>query len=181
MKVFSMNMIDGLLSRKSVRTYTGEAIGETDLQTILKAGMASPIGMKQYDTVHITVISNTDLLAEIETESGKLMGRPEMKCFHGAPMYILVSAKVNPMMPTVAYSNASMVCENMLLAAVELGIGGCCVWGPVIALKQMPELISKLRIPDGFVPAAGIVLGKTNETYKPRDIPMDRIAVTEIK
>ncbi len=175
-----MNTTEAIFSRKSIRSYTGENITDAELKAILKAGMAAPVGMKQYDTVHITVISNGDILKKIECETAKLMGKPEMKCFYGAPMYVLVSAKVNSMMPTVAHSNAAMNVQNMLLAATELGVGACCVWGPVIALSQLSEIMKELQIPQGFVPSAGIILGKTDEEYNLGEIPDDRISVNVI-
>ncbi len=176
-----MSTTEVIFSRKSIRSYTGEMISDKELHAILKAGMAAPVGMKQYETVHVTVISDPEMLTKIENEAAKSMGNPGMKCFYNAPMYVLVSVKVNKTMPTVAHSNAAMNAQNMLLAATELGIGACCIWGPVIALPRLPELMNELQIPEGFVPSAGIVLGKTNDTYEQREIPDDRIAVTEIR
>ncbi len=176
-----MNTMEAICSRKSVRSYTGEPVEEETFREVIKAANAAPVGMKQYDSVHLTVISDPDMLRKIEKKSGELMGRPDMKCFYGAPTYILVSVKPNPKMPTVAYANAATVTENMLLAAVENGVGACCVWGPVIALTGMPNLLRELDIPEGFVPGAGIVLGKTDETYTIREIDEQRISMNEIK
>lgn len=53
-----MNTMETICSRKSVRTYTGEQITEEQLNTILKAANAAPVGMGQYEGVHLTVITN---------------------------------------------------------------------------------------------------------------------------
>ena len=49
-----------------------------------------------------------------------------------------------------------------------------------IAVSHNPELIKALNIPDGFIPAAGISLGISNEIYEDREIPEGRIAVNYI-
>ena len=40
-----MTMIETICSRKSVRSYTGENITAEELEVILKAANASPVGM----------------------------------------------------------------------------------------------------------------------------------------
>ena len=45
-------MLDLLLKRKSVRSYTGKSISEEELNIILKAADASPVGLKQYENLH---------------------------------------------------------------------------------------------------------------------------------
>ena len=65
-------MIETLFKRKSVRSYTGENITEEELNIILKACDASPVGMKQYETLHLTVISNKELLKNINESTQKM-------------------------------------------------------------------------------------------------------------
>lgn len=38
--------------------------------------------------------------------------------------------------------------------------------------------MKKLNLPEGFIPCCGIILGRTDYEYIPRDIPADRIAKT---
>lgn len=85
----------------------------------------------------------------------------------------------NPM-DNVAYSNAATIAENMILEAVELGVGACHIWGATMALSGNAGLVSKLGLPEGFTPVCAVALGKTNERYEQREIPADRIAVNYI-
>ena len=49
----TMDMMETILRRKSVRSYTGEKISSEELQTILKAAGTSPVGMGAFDTLEI--------------------------------------------------------------------------------------------------------------------------------
>ena len=44
--------METILKRKSVRSYTGEKITKDELNAILKAADASPVGMKRYETLN---------------------------------------------------------------------------------------------------------------------------------
>ena len=59
-------MLETIMKRKSVRSYTGESVSEEKLNIILKACDASPVGMKQYESLHLTVITNKELLNKME-------------------------------------------------------------------------------------------------------------------
>ena len=176
-----MNTVETICSRKSVRSYTGESITPEELDTILKAANASPVGMGQYESLHLTVITNKELLGKIEKATAAMFGKPDMHPLYNAPMLVLVSSKEPaPMMENVAYSNAAIMVHNMALAATELGVGSCYIWGAVAAVSHNPEILSELKLPEGFIPCCAICLGKTNEKYAWKEIPGDRIALTTI-
>lgn len=178
-----MNMMDTICKRKSVRSYTGEQITEEQLNTILKAANAAPVGMGQYEDVHLTVITNATLLGKINAAGAAMFGKPDANVLYGAPMLIVVSAKMPSVktMENVTYSNAAIITQNMALAATELGVGTCHIWGATIALANTPELCRELALPEGFVPCCAVALGKTEYVYEQREIPMERIAKNVIK
>lgn len=176
-----MNTMETICSRKSVRSYTGESITAEELSTILKAANASPVGMGQFDNLHLTVITNKELLGKIEKVTAAMFGKPEMHPLYNAPMLVLVSSKEPaPMMENVVYSNSAIMVHNMALAATELGVGSCYIWGAVAAASHNPEILSELKLPEGFIPCCAICLGKTEETYELREVPVNKIAQTTI-
>lgn len=177
-----MNTLETMTMRKSVRSYTGEPISDEELEKILKAGYSAPVGRGMYDNVHITIITNKNLLNEINENAAKVTGDPNLKMLYGAPMLVLVSVKFQPpASENASYSNAACIIENMALEAVELGIGSCHIWGAIGMLGGRPDIVSKFELPEGFVPVSGIILGKTNETYEVREIPDNKIARNYIK
>lgn len=178
-----MNVIDTICSRKSIRMYTGEQITEEQLKIILKAANAAPVGMGEYENVHLTVITNRELLSEIDAAGAAMFGKLDLHPLYNAPMLILASAKMPPVkaMENVTYSNGAIIVQNMALAAAELGVGACHIWGAVMGILARPDILAKLELPEGFAPCCAITLGKTCDVYKPKEIPNDRIAVNTIR
>ena len=171
-----------IFERRSIRNYTGEMISDEELSLILKAGYAAPIGRGKYEDMAITVITNKELLNEIN-ETGKAFFRnPEMNPLYDAPCLILVSSKLSGRpVDNIPYSNGACVVENMALMATKLGIGSCHIWGATIAVSHVNELIAKLGLPEDYTPMCGIILGKTNEVYSEREVADNRIATNFIK
>lgn len=175
-----METLKTINSRKSVRSYTG-TLSDEALQTVLAAGLAAPIGMGKYEAMHMTVIRDSALLDELDKNAGTFFGDPARHPLYGAPCLILISTPVpDPAAGNVAYSNAAVMTQNMTLAATDIGIGSCLIWGAVAALNTKPELVAKLNLPEGHVVCCGIVLGETAETFDEKEIPADRIAISYI-
>ncbi|MCD7923090.1 MAG: nitroreductase family protein [Clostridiales bacterium] len=175
-----METLKALKTRKSVRSYTG-SLSDDALQTVLAAGQAAPIGMGKYDAMHMTVVKDNALLNELDKNAGAFFGDPARHPLYGAPCLILISTPVpNPAAGNVAFSNAAVMTQNMTLAATDIGIGSCLIWGAVAALNTNPDLVAKLNLPEGHTVCCGIVLGETEETLTEKDIPTDRISVSYI-
>ena len=177
-----MNTLDAIYRRKSVRSYNGKNITEAELNQLLKAAYAAPVGMKAYDTLIMTVVTNQTFMDKLNADSAAMMGRPDTVPLYGAPTMIIVSSTLpGGARDNVAYSNAACIVENIALEAVELGIGTCHIWGAIRALNANPELVKELNLPEGYVPCCAVILGHTDETYELREIPMDRIQTDYLK
>lgn len=164
-------------TRRSIRSFTGEPISETTLKQILHAANASPVGLAKYDTVHLTVVQDKELLAEIEQNTAQIFHAENRSFLYGAPQLIIVSTSATD---NVGYSNAAIIAHDMSLAAVDAGVGVCHIWGCMMALSANEALTAKLNLPEGFTPACAVALGQTNETYTQREIPEDRIGINMI-
>ncbi len=174
-----METIQAILSRKSSRSYKDTPISEEALNTILEAGMSAPVGSGAYDSLHLTVVQDQKLFAEINTAVNdmifKVLGKHMDKSF-GAPAMIFVSSKP-AMLPGLEYANAACVLENMAIAATDMGIDNI-VWGAAAAAAaQNAELTKKLGIPAGFKPLLCISLGygTKNEPPKKHEISVNRV------
>lgn len=176
-----MNTMDTICSRRTIRSYTGEGLCETELADILKAANASPVGRGQFQNVHLTVISDPALVSEIDAAGAADLGKQPGQVLYGAPLLILVSAVVTPGIENVGYSNAAIMVQNMALAAADMGIGACHIWGAVRSLNERPQLLARLPIPEGFTACCALALGKTDEVYELRDIPEDKFAKSFVK
>lgn len=173
-----METLQAINTRKSTRSYTG-ALSDEALQTVLMAAQAAPIGMGQYEKMHMTVIKDQALLNDIDSAAGKFFGDPDRHPLYGAPCLILISTPVpDPAAGNVSYSNAAIMTENMSLAATDIGLGSCLIWGAVAALNQTPALVAKLSLPEGHTVCCGIAIGETEDALAEREIPTDRISVS---
>ena len=166
-----MNTLEAIAKRTSVRAYKPDQIPEDALQTILKAGMAAPVGSGAYDSLHITMIQDAVILKEIADATNemifKMLGRKMDKNF-GAPTMIIVSSKPT-MMPGIEYANVSTVLENMALAATDMGVDNIIWAGAAGAVAQSSELSSKVGIPEGFKPVLCASFGYATNPAEARE------------
>ena len=165
-----MNAIESITARKSTREYKSKQISNNDLEIILQAGMAAPVGSGAYDTLHITVVQNQNFFTKINAAVTdmifKMMGKKMDKNF-GAPTMIFVSSKPT-MMPGLEYANTACILENMSIAATSLGIDNIIWGGAAVAVAQNDELQKDLEIPEGYKPILCISLGYAKETESPK-------------
>ena len=172
-----MNTLDAILSRKSVRAFNSDPITDKELEVLLASAWASPIGRAQYDSLSLTVITNKNVISSWEALVG-----PDAHPFYGAGTVILVSSIINPApSDNVNYSNAAIVVENIALAATELNIGECHIWGAVRTLNKNPDFTKALNIPEGMVPCCAIALGHFDGELSKRNVIPNRIITNYIK
>jgi len=176
-----MEMMKTIAIRKSTRGYKAEQIGDDSLTTILNAASAAPVGMGAYNSVHITVIQNSDLLDKITNATAKFFDNPKMKPFYGAPTFIIVSSKLNEKAPTIGVANASCIIENMTLAATSIGLGSVYLMAFLSAFSADEELLKELDLPEGFLPVCGMALGYPIEPLNTEKEFKENIKVNIIK
>lgn len=165
-----------IFSRRSIRSYTGEMPSDEELDLILKAVYASPVGMGRYDSLHVTVVKSADYLARLEAAAGVQLGKENYHPLYGAPV-LLIFSSIFPGIPTdnSSYSNCAILSQNAALAATALGLGACHIWGAIRALNKEPALLAELKLPEGFAPCCALALGRTKETYEERAVKANRI------
>ncbi len=165
-----MNAIESIKKRKSTRSYNSKQINNSNLEMILQAGMAAPVGSNAYDSLHITVVQNQEIFNKINVAVTemiyKILGKKMDKNF-GAPTMIFVSSKP-AMMPSLEYANAACVLENMAIAATSLGIDNIIWGGAAAAVAQDADLQKALEIPEGYKPVLCISLGYAKEDEAPK-------------
>lgn len=167
-----MELSQAIFSRRSCRGYTDEPVSVEQLDAVLAAGNAAPVGMGAYHTVHLTVIRNQDFRSALSEATREFMKRDDDPLY-GAPVLILVSAKP-AIPPTIEFQNTGAIIENMMLAATDLGLGSVYLMGAIAALKTKPELVEQLGLPEEFVPIAAAALGHPTQPAALR-MPQQRI------
>lgn len=170
-----MSTLQAIFNRKSTRSYTTESISEETLEIILKAGMAAPVANARYDSLHLTVVQNEELLQELfarTTEYVHKLGL-DMEMDFGARTLIIVSAIAD----SGGNTNAGCIVENMVLAATDLGIDSVIMGIVPAVIRASDDWVEKLSIPKGFVPTLSAVFGYGNgeEKAKEHQISVNRV------
>jgi len=114
-------VIENILTRRSVRRFTEEKISRQDLELILKCAAYAPSGMNK-QTWQFTAITDRNKLDEFAAVIGNELGR-EGYNFYNADVLIIPSNVRDGI-----WSKEDNACalENIFLAAHSMGIGS--VW-----------------------------------------------------
>ena len=164
-----MDFFQTLYSRKTVRSYNGTPVTEAELQEILKAAYAAPIGRRRYDTLHLTVITDAAFLAEWERQVGMETGKEDAHPFYGAPTAVVVFEDTTN---TTGHEDACMVMANLLNAAHAVGLGSCWInrGRQMFELPGGPEIKASWGLGDNMAGLAVCILGYEAEggTLQPK-------------
>ena len=154
-----MDALDNIFSRRSIRRFRQEEISEEDLHTILHAGMCGPscVNARDYSFLVIRDKDNLNALADCN-------GRPAQP-LRNCALGILVMGDLDRAFERAKdywIIDASIACENMILAANALGIGS--VWFGTYPQSERVEKVRKLyELPENIVPHSIIAFGYPDE------------------
>jgi nitroreductase len=149
--------------RYSCRKFTEEPVSEEDLKKIIEAAEMAPLASGDHQTSHLTIVRDKELMEEIR--SACMLKRKDgslLDPLHGATTIIFFSA-TDVSEDHIEYSNAGCVVENMCLAATNLGLGSCYIWGCLRKLRNRPEVVEKLHLPEDYSILSAFVCGHTDE------------------
>ena len=155
----AQDLIHTILSRRSIRSYTPQPVSKQHIQTLLEAAMAAPSASNLKPWHFVVVVDRQMLnnLAELH---------PFGKMLFEAPLCIAVCGD-----PAISeryrVQDCSAATENLLLAAVALGLGA--VWlGAYPKEERITAIRTVLGIPDAIVPLNLISIGHPAEKEEPR-------------
>lgn len=162
--------MNSIFTRTSIRKYTDQKIEKHKIELMLKAAMCAPTACNQREWEFIVIEDEAKL--QILSECSPY-AKPAKKCAAA----IVPVANVKTMgFPDYFEQDMGACCQNILLEARELGLGG--VWMAVTPDMTRIENVSKvLNLPDGVKPFAIIALGYPDEDKKARE---DRFEVNRI-
>lgn len=148
-----MTVQETIYARRSIRKYQEKPVETEKIELLLKAAMAAPSAMnvKPWEFV---VLTHPDLLIEIRTSL--------MFAKFDAPAAIVVCGNTSffkhPIAEKFWVQDCSAATQNILLAAVELGLG--TVWLGVYPIHNFIRRISEvLSLPKHVIPLNVIYLG----------------------
>ena len=171
--MFTLELVEGILSRRSIRKYTDQHITDDELHTILRAGMTGPSCVNARDWSFI-VVRDRETLNAMADANGRPAG-PLRTCdvgilvlgdldraFRGAKDYWVI--------------DGAIAAQNMILAAEGLGIGS--VWlGTWPQMDRVDRQRTLFGLPENVIPHSIIAFGYPDEvkTDEHPDYEEDRV------
>jgi nitroreductase len=159
---YFMDVIEAILSRRSIRQYRSRPVSETLIMEILKAAMAAPSAGNQQPW-HYVIIDDRKILEKITKY------HPHAQMLTQAPVAIGVCGDMR-LEKHHGYwvQDCSAAIENLLLAAHANGLGA--VW---LGIYPQEEHVGRtrdlLRLPKDVIPLAIIAMGYPNEIVAPEN------------
>ena len=167
-------VLSNIMARRSVRKYLDKPVEREKLELVVRAGINAPSGMNRQPWI-IRVVEDQQLIADV-TEVYKKENAEQVKrdkdfknMFRNAPNLICVCTPAEG-----GELDAGLLGENMMLAAQSMGLGTCCLAGPVRFLNANADakfFLDRLDIPEGYRLNYILAIGYPDEQpdAKPRD------------
>ncbi len=164
-----------IMARRSIRKYLDKPVEHEKLELVVRAGINAPSGMNRQPWA-VRVVEDQKLIEDV-TEVYKQENAEQVKrdkdfknMFRNAPNLICVCTPEKG-----SELDAGLLGENMMLAAQSLGLGTCCLGGPVRFLNSNPKarfFLDSLDIPEGYQLLYILAVGYPDEQpdARPRDI-----------
>jgi nitroreductase len=167
-------VIETIMARRSVRKYKDQPVDRKQLQQIVECGVNAPSGMNKQPW-EVRVVDQADYINGVtelfKAANPKMAEDPDFKnMFRNAPAVIFVAAPGES-----GQLDCGLLGENMMLAAQSLGLGTCCLGGPIRFLTSAEEAapyLQRLNFSEGYNLLYAIAVGYPDEEpeAKPRDM-----------
>lgn len=163
----SQTVIDCIMTRHSVRSYKADAVPDSTVEKILKAGMAAPTACNQqaWELVVVNKAELKDTLGGISRGASMIKDCAFAIVVCGNKSLFFEGEKTGG---KYWDQDCSAVTENMLLAAHALGLGA--VWCGVYPMEDRMESVRTiLNLPDNLIPLNVIAFGYPTAPGTPKD------------
>ncbi len=174
--------------RRSIRSYMDAPVSKEQLLQVIEAGTWAPngIGDEQWRFV---VVQNRKLIKYVSDETKKLLvelnhpfaeqtaGTDSDTVCYDAPVLILICVEKNQQFTGEQLTgyylpDCVLAAQNIFLKAYELGLGTCYM-GLVYLLKNKPDVLKTIGVPENYELIVPLILGhpKTTQGAGTREKP----------
>lgn len=171
-------VVETIMTRRSVRQYQPAAVGRDTMETILKCGINAPNGMNR-QSWEIRAVDSPEFIngiTELYVKANpKAAQDPSFRnMFRNAPTVVFIAHDPSYDMSAI---DCGLLGENMILSAWSMGIGSCCLGGPVRFMKspEAAEYLKKLNFSEGYELLYCIGFGYPAETPAAKDRDASKI------
>lgn len=145
-----MELLEIIKTRRSVRKFTGETVGDEDIDAILEAGRWAPSGLNNQPW-------RFAIIRKEETKRELAAATKYSSIVLGSDVLIAVFLDRLAIYDRTKDAQAIGACiQSMLLMAHSLGLGACWL-GQILAKREVVE--QKIRVPNSFELMAVVAIG----------------------
>jgi nitroreductase len=170
--VMENQAIKNIMTRVSVREFTGEKISDAQIDTLLRAAMAAPSAINKQPWAFIVVTDET-IIAQL----GEAL--PYSRCSNHPAIAIIPCGDLTKAIPgemaNFWINDVSAATENLLLAAHAMGLGA--VWTGLHPDMNRAKMVQEmLGLPEHIIPLCVVPVGVPAEQpdikdkYQPENI-----------
>ncbi len=157
--------INNIMTRVSVRNFTGEKISDEQIETLLRAGMAAPSAINKQPWAFV-VIKDEAILAKL----GEAL--PYSRCSNKPAIAIIPCGDLSKAIPGEMagfwINDVSAATENILLAAHAMGLGA--VWTGLHPDMNRAKMVQEmLGMPEHIIPLCIVPIGIPAENPAVKD------------
>ena len=154
-------VLNAILTRRSVRSYKPDPIPQEALDRILQAGEYAATGMNRQSPI-ILAVTDKATRDELSRMNAAIMGT-DKDPFYGAPTVLVVLARRE--VPT-AVEDGSLTMGSMMLAAESIGLASCWVHRAkeTFETEAGRQLLAAWGLdPDAYIGVGNLILGYAAE------------------
>ena len=164
-KVMENQAIKNIMTRVSVREFTGEKISEAQIDTLLRAAMAAPSAINKQPWAFV-VVTDEAIIAKL----GEAL--PYSRCSNHPAVAIIPCGDLTKAIPgemgAFWINDVSAATENLLLAAHAMGLGA--VWTGLHPDMNRARLVQDmLGLPEHIIPLCVVPVGVPAEQPAVKD------------
>lgn len=175
-KVMENQAITNIMTRVSVREFTGEKISEAQIDTLLRAAMSAPSAINKQPWAFI-VVTDEAVLAQLAE------ALPYSRCGNHPAIAIIPCGDLSKAIPgemaNFWINDVSAATENILLAAHAMGLGA--VWTGLHPDMNRAKMVQEmLGLPEHIIPLCVVPIGvpaeqpEVKNKYKTENIHYNR-------
>ena len=179
--------LKNIAERNSCRDFHGTALTAGQIETLVSAALSAP-SARNLQPWHVIMVTDKELIEEMDAEGMKILKESDDKAmyevfmarggsmFYNAPCLMLVLSDGSKW----GSLDCGILCQTVVLAAESLGLGTCIVGmaGVPIEGPKNDEYVKRLKFPEGYKFAIGVLLGTIKSGKVPHE--HDRGKVTYV-
>ena len=177
-------VLKAITARNSCRDFTGAPLTDEQIKDISNAALSAPSAMNKQPW-HLIFVKDKALIDELDAEGMGILAAAEDKTvynrmkdrggklLYNAPCLVYILSDGSGYAPI----DCGILCQNIALAAQSMDLSSCIVGmaGVPLGGPKGDAFKKRLKFPDGYSFAVGILVGKPNTGKEPHELDMGKI------